>query len=111
VRVDLVRPVAMIPDGFRVGWLNGFTRNLSAGGVLVTGADALEAGDRLRVRFELDSEEDLLDVLARVVRADDAWGLRGLRLEGIDPGRRERIVRFVFERQRRALAELRAHAG
>jgi hypothetical protein len=111
VRIDLVRPVAMVPDGFRVGWLNGFTRNLSAGGVLVTGADALEAGDRLRVRFELDSEEDLLDVLARVVRADDAWGLRGLRLEGIDPGRRERIVRFVFERQRRALAELRAHAG
>jgi hypothetical protein len=104
-RIDLVRPVAMVPDGFRVGWLNGFTRNVSAGGLLVTGAEALEAGDKLRLRFELDSEDDLLDVLARVVRADDAFGLRGLRLEGVSERERERIVRFVFERQRRALAE------
>ena len=103
VRIDLVRPVALIPDGFKVGWLNGFTRNVSAGGVLVAGADALEAGDRLRLRFELDTEDDLLDLLARVVRADDAWGLRGLRLEGIADRERERIVKFVFARQRRAL--------
>ncbi|HWH95273.1 MAG TPA: PilZ domain-containing protein [Baekduia sp.] len=110
-RIDLVRPVAMIPEGFRVGWLNGFTRNVSAGGVLVTGADALEAGDRLRLRFELDDEDDLIDLLARVVRADDAWGLRGLRLEGLDERERERIVRFVFARQRRALAELRSRSA
>jgi hypothetical protein len=109
-RIELVRPVAMVPDGFRVGWLNGFTRDISAGGVLVAGAEALEAGDRLRLRFELDSEEDLLDVLARVVRADHAWGLRGLRLEGVTERERERIVKYVFERQRRALAELRARA-
>jgi hypothetical protein len=108
VRVDLVRPVAMVPEGFRVGWLNGFTRNVSAAGVLVAGAEALEAGDRLRLRFELDSEEDLIDLLARVVRADDAWGLRGLRLERLGDRERERIVRFVFARQRRAMAELRS---
>jgi hypothetical protein len=111
VRIDLVRPVAMIPDGFKVGWLNGFTRNVSAGGVLVAGAEALEAGDRLRLRFELDSEEDLIDLLARVVRADHAWGLRGLRLEQLDERERERIVRFVFARQRRALAELRSRTA
>jgi hypothetical protein len=110
-RIDLVRPVAMIPEGFRVGWLNGFTRNVSAGGVLVAGAEALAAGDRLRLRFELDSEEDLIDLLARVVRADDAWGLRGLRLERLSERERERIVRFVFARQRRALAELRSRSA
>jgi PilZ domain len=110
-RIDLVRPVAMIPEGFKVGWLNGFTRNVSAGGVLVAGADALESGDRLRVRFELDSEDDLIDLLARVVRADDTWGLRGLRLEGLDDRARERIVKFVFARQRRALAELRSRTA
>lgn len=110
-RIDLVRPVAMIPDGFKVGWLNGFTRNVSAGGVLVAGADALGPGDRLRLRFELDSEEDLIDLLARVVRADDTWGLRGLRLERLNDRERERIVRFVFARQRRALAELRARSA
>ncbi|MDX6703663.1 MAG: hypothetical protein QOF26_3889 [Baekduia sp.] len=109
-RIDLVRPVAMIPEGFQVGWLNGFTRNVSAGGVLVAGAEALEAGDKLRLRFELDSADDLIDLLARVVRADDTWGLRGLRLEQIDERERERIVRYVFARQRHALAELRARA-
>ncbi|HEY6759503.1 MAG TPA: PilZ domain-containing protein [Baekduia sp.] len=110
-RIDLVRPVAMIPDGFKVGWLNGFTRNVSAGGILVAGADALDEGARLRLRFELDSEEDLIDLLARVVRADDTWGLRGLRLERLSDRERERIVRFVFARQRRALAELRSRSA
>ena len=110
-RIDLVRPVAMIPDGFKVGWLNGFTRNVSAGGVLVAGAEALESGDRLRLRFELDSEEDLIDLLARVVRTDDTWGLRGLRLEDLGTRERERLVRFVFARQRRALAELRSRSA
>jgi hypothetical protein len=111
VRIDLVRPVALIPDGFKVGWLNGFTRNVSAGGVLIAGADALEAGDRLRLRFELDDQDDLIDLLARVVRADDTWGLRGLRLERLTDRERERIVKFVFARQRRALAELRSRTA
>jgi hypothetical protein len=111
VRIDLVRPVAIIPDGFKVGWLDGFTRNVSAGGVLVTGAEALGAGDRLRLRFELDDEDDLIDLLARVVRADDAWGLRGLRLERLTDRERERIVKFVFARQRRALALLRSRTA
>ncbi|WP_187369081.1 PilZ domain-containing protein [Baekduia soli] len=110
-RIDLVRPVAMVPDGFRVGWLDGFVRNVSAGGVLVAGADALEEGDRLRLRFELESEDDLLDVLARVVRADDDWGLRGLRLEGLSDAERERIVKFIFARQRHALAYLRSRTA
>jgi PilZ domain len=110
-RIDLVRPVAMIPDGFRVGWLNGYTRNVSAGGVLVAGADALAEGDKLRLRFELDDEDDLVDLLARVVRADDDWGLRGLRLEGVSEAERERIVRFVFARQRYALAMLRSRTA
>jgi hypothetical protein len=110
-RVTLVRPIAMVPAGFRVGWLNGFTRDLSAGGLLVTGAQALEPGDRLRLRVPLEHEDDLLDTPARVVRSDDDWGLRALRLEGLDQRTRERLVRFVLERQRHALAELRARAG
>lgn len=110
-RIDLVRPVAMIPDGFKVGWLNGYTRNVSAGGVLVAGADALHEGDKLRLRFELDDEDDLVDLLARVVRAHDSWGLRGLRLEGVSDAERERIVKFVFARQRYALAMLRSRTA
>jgi hypothetical protein len=107
-RIDIIRPVAMVPAGFQVGWLTGQTRNVSADGILVTGAEALEAGDRLRVRFELTGEDDLVDLSARVVRSEDRWGLRGLRLDGRQAAERERIVRFVFEQQRRALQALRA---
>jgi hypothetical protein len=110
-RIDLVRPVTMIPEGFKAGWLNGFTRNVSAGGVLIAGADVLEAGDRLRLRFELDSEDDLIDLVGQVVRADDTWGLRGLRLDRLSESESERIVRFVFARQRRALAQLRSRTA
>jgi hypothetical protein len=111
-RVDLIRPVTIVPAGFQVGWLNGSTRNVSAGGVLVAGADMLRHGDRLRLRMELDGgEEDLLDLLARVVRADPDLGLRGLRLEHVDERLRDRLARFVLENQRRALAQLRARAG
>src|SRR3954452_8000627 len=74
-RIDLVRPVALIPEGFRVGWLNGFTRNVSAGGVLVAGAEALGAVARLRLRCELDSDEELIDILPRASATDETWGL------------------------------------
>lgn len=107
-RVDVALPVTMVPDGLQRGWLDGFARNLSAGGILVAGADVLELGDRLRMRVALE-DDDLLDLVARVVR-EDARGLRGLRLEGLDDPARERIVRYVFARQRRALA-LRARAA
>jgi len=110
-RVDIIRPVAIVPDGFTVGWLNGTTRNLSAGGVLVAGASALEHGDRLRLRIELDAEDDLVDLLARVARSDERFGLRGLRLEGVGRTERERIVRYVFARQREALARAAARGA
>lgn len=108
VRIDFVRPVTMIPEGFKVGWLNGFTRNLSAGGMLVAGAEGLGEGRRLRLRFELEDEAELLDLPGRIVRADEHWGVHGVRLEAVEHATREQLARFVHERQRRALAELRA---
>jgi hypothetical protein len=110
VRIDLARPITMIPDGFKVGWLNGYIRNLSAGGLLVAGAERLDLGRRLRLRFELDDDAELLDLSARIVRSDQDWGLRGLRLEQLDEATQDKLARFVHERQRRALAELRARA-
>mgnify|MGYP001096807058 CR=1 FL=1 len=103
VRVHVIRPVAMVPAGFKVGWLTGSTRNLSAGGVLVTGAEQLRTGDRLRIRIELEAEDDLLDARARVARVDPRSGLRGLRFD-LGERERERIVRYVFKRQREQLA-------
>ena len=104
VRVQLIRPVAIVPETFKVGWLNGATRNISVGGILVSGAEQLRAGEGLRLRFELDHEDDVIDLRGRVVRDDDPWGLRGVRIESAGERERERLIRFIYESQRRQLA-------
>jgi hypothetical protein len=108
-RVDFARPLTMVPEGARVTRLDGFIRNLSAGGLLVAGAGKLDLGRRLRVHFALGDDE--VDAHGRIVRADDEWGLRGVRLEELDAPTHAHLARFVTERQRRALAQLRARAG
>jgi hypothetical protein len=108
-RVDFARPITMVPEGLAVARIDGFIRNLSAGGLLVAGAGRLELGRRLRLRFALADEE--LEAGAEIVRADQDWGLRGLRLANLDPATRDALARFVAERQRRAIAQLRARAG
>ena len=104
VRVRLIRPVAIVPETFKVGWLNGATRNISVGGILVSGAEQLRAGEGLRLRFELDHEDDVIDLHGRVVRDDDPWGLRGVKIESTGERERERLIRFIYESQRRQLA-------
>ena len=104
VRVQLIRPVAIVPESFKLGWLNGATRNVSVGGILVSGAEQLRAGDGLRLRFELDHVDDVIDIKGRVVRDDDPWGLRGVRIESSGERERERLIRYIYESQRRAIA-------
>ena len=43
-------PVAIVPENFKVGWLNGSLRNVSIGGMLVSGAEQLQVGDALSGR-------------------------------------------------------------
>jgi hypothetical protein len=104
VRVQLIRPVAIVPESFKIGWLNGATRNVSVGGILVSGAEQLQSGDGLRLRFELDHEDDVIDIKGRVVRDNDPWGLRGVRIESAGERERERLIRYIYESQRRAIA-------
>lgn len=104
-RAPVTAPVTLVPERFRVGWLDGRTRDLSAGGALVTGAERLREGDRLRVLLELGPEE-LLDTGGRIVRIDGD-GLAGLRMDRLGAADRDRLVRYVTLRQREALAALR----
>lgn len=104
VRVQLIRPVAIVPETFKVGWLNGATRNVSVGGILVAGAEQLQAGDKVRLRFELDHEDDVIDLRGSIVRDNDPWGLRGVKIERAGERERERLIRYIYESQRRAVA-------
>jgi len=104
VRVQLIRPVAIVPENFKVGWLNGSLRNVSIGGMLVSGAEQLQVGDGLRVRFELDHEDDVVDLRGRIVRDDAPFGMRGIKIERAGDRDRERLIRHIYESQRRAIA-------
>ncbi len=104
VRVQLIRPVAIVPENFKVGWLNGSLRNVSIGGMLVSGAEQMQVGDGLRVRFELDHEDDVVDLRGRIVRDDAPFGMRGVKIERADDRDRERLIRYIYESQRRAVA-------
>jgi c-di-GMP-binding flagellar brake protein YcgR len=104
-RAPVIAPVTLVPARFRVGWLEGRTRDLSASGALVSGAERLREGERLRVLLEL-GPDDLLDASGRVVRIEES-GLAGLRLDRLAEKDRERLVRYVALRQRESLAALR----
>ena len=104
-RAPVTAPITLVPERFRVGWLDGRTRDLSAGGALVAGAERLREGDRLRVLLELGPQE-LLDTGGRIVRIDGD-GLAGVRMDRLSAADRDRLVRYVALRQREALAALR----
>jgi hypothetical protein len=104
VRVAAVQSVVLAGDG-DTGAFDTHALDLSGGGMLLSGAANL-APDSV-VRFSLDLGQGAPEIRgqARVVRADDE-GRRALVFERIDKDDRQRLIHFVFERQREALAKV-----
>jgi hypothetical protein len=104
VRVAAVQNVVLAGDG-DTGAFDTHALDLSGGGMLLSGAANL-APDSV-VRFSLDLGQGAPEIRgqARVVRADDE-GRRALVFERIDKDDRQRLIHFVFERQREALAKV-----
>ena len=101
VRVIAPQPVTLDDDD---GWVSD-TRslNISGGGMLVSGPAVLDL-DR-EIRFAISLGEDVAPVtgLGRVVRAASDQQ-RAIVFEEIRQGDRERLIHFIFDRQRAALA-------
>ena len=101
VRVIAPQPVTLDDDD---GWVSD-TRslNISGGGMLVSGPAALDL-DR-EIHFAISLGEDVAPVtgLGRVVRAGSDRQ-RAIVFEQIRQGDRERLIHFIFDRQRAALA-------
>ncbi len=73
--------------------------NISASGAVISRLAPLKAGDAARLELRLAPHDPPLEILARVVREFD-HEFRALHFEEILEADRERIVRFVFDRQR-----------
>jgi len=79
--------------------------DISGGGMLVSGADALPLGAYVRFSLNLGAGSEPIEGNAQVVRAGDE-GKRALVFDQISKSDRQRLIHFVFERQRAALAKV-----
>jgi hypothetical protein len=77
------------------------TVNLSGAGLLLAGPDDLQMDEPIRVDIDVGESEPPIHARGRVVREtrEHHWGVR---IEMIEEGDRERLIHFVFERQRLA---------
>jgi len=79
--------------------------DVSGGGMLVSGADGLPLGAYVRFSLNLGAGAAPIEGNAQVVRAGDE-GKRALVFDQISRSDRQRLIHFVFERQREALAKV-----
>jgi len=103
VRVDTLQSVTLINDDDGSA-LSAHALDVSGGGMLLTGPESLELDTA--VRFTLNLGHGLLPISGRgrVVRVEGG-GRRALMFDEISQADRQRLIRFIFERQRDALAK------
>jgi hypothetical protein len=107
VRVPALQDVKLTGDEDRVvaNPIRSHAIDVSGGGMLISGADQLEPDAVVRFTLHLGNGAPDIGGSARVVRADEQ-GRRALVFEQISKDDRQRLIHFVFERQREALAKL-----
>lgn len=105
VRLEAGQPVALTdPSGGEP--VRTHAIDISGGGMLVNGLADLDEGRRLRFHLELGPGEPPVEGTARVVRTEGQEH-RGLVFEAISATERQRIIHFIFDRQRADRAKTR----
>lgn len=104
VRVRVSRPVRLAreADG---AVSHTFALDLSGGGLLLAGPDRLQPGEHVGFRMRLEAGGQPIEGFARVVRLGGD-GHPALTFDSIKPADRERLIHFIFDRERRARALL-----
>jgi PilZ domain len=97
VRIDTTTSVTVTRSNGRRD--TTVTVNLSGAGVLLSGPADLQMDELLKLDIDVGEEEPVVHARGRVVRETGVNG-KGVRFEMIEEGDRERLIHFVFERQR-----------
>jgi len=105
VRVPSAQTVDVAKEYGGADQINAHAIDISGGGMLVSGADALPLGAHVRFSLNLGAGSEPIEGQAQVVRAGDE-GKRALVFDQISRAERQRLIHFVFERQREALAKV-----
>jgi hypothetical protein len=103
VRIDAVQPVVLVADDGRP-LVETHALDISGGGMLLTGPENLGLGQVVRFTLRLDAEGLSVQGRAKVIRAGEQ-GRRALVFEQISAADRQRLIHFIFDRQRDALAK------
>lgn len=102
VRIDVAQPVA-VTDARDGRTRHTHAVDISGGGMLLEGLEDLSEGQRVRFSLELDPGAPPVQGAARVVRTEGITE-RGLKFETISEPDRERLIHFIFDRERAARA-------
>jgi hypothetical protein len=102
VRVESVQQVVLAGENGELT-IDTHALEISGGGMLLSGPQSLELGSKVRFSLHLDPEDAPILGAARVVRAAGA-GHRALMFDQITAADRQRLIHYIFERQRAALA-------
>jgi hypothetical protein len=109
VRVRVSRPVrlARAADG---SVSHTFALDLSGGGLLLAGPDQLRVGEHVTFQLRLEAGTEPIEGYARVVRAS-GQERPAITFDSIKPADRERLIHFIFDRERSTRALLRGTDG
>lgn len=111
VRVIAPQEVLLrVPDGPEL--LSTYALNLSGGGMLLAVPRKLDAKplmdtDLIAFTLKLDETAEPVDGTVRVVRLDPEKGQLAVEYAGITARDRERVIKFIFDRQRATIASSR----
>jgi len=105
VRIDAPQPVVLehARDGDPI---RTHAVDVSGGGMLLRGLEELEEGQSVRFSLELGAGMAPVQGVARVVRTEEG-GHRGLVFDAISSAERQRLIHFIFDRQRAERAKTR----
>lgn len=102
VRVDAALVCVLFRHRRGGGRIPTQTRDLSGGGLAVADTGHLQVGEEVGVSLDLGEDSQRMSMTCRVVRRVDARTI-GLLIERISTSERERLIQYIFVRQRTEL--------
>lgn len=101
VRVDAAMTVTIVVADPSTRELRTTSLNISGGGLLVADPHGIEPGAPLDLELTVGEGEPPVRAHGRIVRQTEK-GDKGIQIDGIAEPDRDRLVRFVMERERQA---------
>ena len=99
-RVETTQPVTLVLADRSAPAIGTYTVNVSGSGVLLAGPGNLREGQRVELALKLDDGYEGAVLAGGRVSRTTPEGYRGVCIEQISDADRDRLVRFVFARER-----------